>query len=208
MDGAESLVTNSVSASTRTYTSAIVSACEVMALKRLIPVLLLALPLLAGGQDKKPPTDLRGVLLEQLRTTHSNEDWFVPAKIAVQGLTAEQAGWNPGKGNHSVGQLAYHLWFWNTRELASFKGEKSPTFSGNNEETFDSFTAAQWDELVKKLDQVMADWEKAVETADDQKLAEKASLVAHVGTHNAYHIGQMIFVRRLQGSWDPAKGVK
>ena len=29
----------------------------------------------------------------------------------------------------------------------------------------------------KKLDQVMADWEKAVETADDQKLAEKASLV-------------------------------
>ena len=177
-------------------------------MKRLISVLLLAATASAVAQNKKAPTDLRGVLMEQLRTTHSEEDWFVPAKIAVDGLTAEQASWNPGKGNHSVGQLAYHLWFWDSRALADFKGEKNPAFSGNNEETFDNFTAAQWDELVKKLDQVMADWENAVQAADDKQLAEKASLVAHVGTHNAYHIGQMIFVRRLQGSWNPAKGVK
>jgi uncharacterized damage-inducible protein DinB len=177
-------------------------------MKRFISVLLLVAAVSAAAENKKAPTDLRGVLLEQLRTTHSEEDWFVPAKIAVDGLTAEQASWNPGKGNHSVGQLAYHLWFWDSRALADFKGEKNPAFSGNNEETFDNFTAAQWNELVKKLDQVMADWDKAVETADDKQLAEKASLIAHVGTHNAYHIGQMIFVRRLQGSWDPAKGVK
>lgn len=177
-------------------------------MKRLISVVLLVATMSAVAQNKKKPADLRGVLLEQLRTTHSDEDWFVPAKIAVDGLTAEQASWNPGKGNHSVGQLAYHLWFWDSRALADFKGEKNSKFSGNNEETFDNFTAAQWDELVRKLDQVMSDWEKAVESADDAKLAENASLIAHVGTHNAYHIGQMIFVRRLQGSWDPAKGVK
>src|SRR5579863_833294 len=128
-------------------------------MKRLIPVVLLVVSLSAVAQNKKPPTDLRGVLLEQLRTTHSEEDWFVPAKVTVEGLTAEQAGWNPGKGNHSVGQLAYHLWFWNTRALASFKGEKSPAFSGNNEETFDSFTAAQWDELMKKLTRLLPNGE-------------------------------------------------
>jgi uncharacterized damage-inducible protein DinB len=54
----------------------------------------------------------------------------------------------------------------------------------------------------------MTDWEKAVEAADDQKLAENASTIAHVGTHNAYHIGQIVFVRKEQGSWDPSKGVK
>lgn len=177
-------------------------------MKRFIPLLLLLVAVNAVAQNKPKATDLRGVLLEQLRTTHSEEDWFVPAKIAVDGLTAEQASWNPGKGNHSVGQLAYHLWFWDSRALADFKGEKNPSFSGNNDETFENFTAAQWEELVKKLDQVMADWEKAVETADDKKLAENASLVAHVGAHNAYHIGQMILVRRMQGSWDPTKGVK
>lgn len=177
-------------------------------MRRLIPLLLFAVSLNAVAQNKKPPTDLRGVLLEQLRTTHNQADWFVPAKTAVDGLTAEQAKWSPGKGNHSVGQLAYHIWFWDARALADFKGEKNPAFSGNNDETFDNFTSAQWDDLVKKLDQVLADWEAAVQSADDQKLAEKASLIAHVGAHNAYHIGQIIYVRKLQGSWSPDKGVK
>jgi uncharacterized damage-inducible protein DinB len=177
-------------------------------MKKLAFLLLLAIPIAASAQNTKRPTTLRGVLLEQLHTTHDQEDWFVPASIAVQGLTAEQASWSPGKGNHSVGQLAYHLWFWNTRELADFKGEKAPAFDGNNDETFDNFTAAQWDDLVKKLNQVLTDWDTAVAAADDQTLARNASLVAHVGAHNAYHIGQILYVRKLQGAWDPAKGVK
>jgi uncharacterized damage-inducible protein DinB len=177
-------------------------------MKKLVLLLLLAVPLATLGQNKKPPTTLRGVLLEQLHTSHDEEDWYVPAKIAVDGLTAEQAKWSPGKGGHSVGQLAYHLWYWNNRELATFNGERLPPFDGNNNETFDNFTAAQWDDLVKKLDQVMTDWETAVEKADDKKLAENASLIAHVGAHNAYHIGQILYARKLQGVWNPDKGVK
>lgn len=177
-------------------------------MKKLAILLLLALPLTAVAQNKKPPTTLKGVLLEQLRTTHSEEEWFVPANIAVQGLTAEQAKWTPGKDSHSVGQLASHLLFWNTRELADFKGEKPQPFNGNNDETFNNFDAAQWADTVKKLDAVLSEWEKVVEAADDQKLAANASLIAHIGAHNAYHVGQIIYVRKLQGSWDPAKGVK
>jgi len=176
---------------------------------KLLALLLLALLPCAGlAQGKKPPTTLRGVLLEQLHTTHDQEDWFVPASIAVQGLTAEQAKWTPSKDVHSVGQLAYHLWFWNSRELAEFKGEKSPAFDGNNDETFNDFNAAQWDDLVKKLNQVMTDWDNAVAAADEETLAKHASLVAHVGTHNAYHVGQIILVRKLHGTWDSSKGVK
>lgn len=33
-------------------------------------------------------------------------------------------------------------------------------------------------------------------------------LIAHVCAHNAYHVGQIIYVRKLQGVWDPEKGVK
>lgn len=177
-------------------------------LKKLAILLLLSAPLFAQTNDKKPPTTLRGVLLEQLRTTHDKEDWFVPVSIAVDGLTAQQAMWSPGKGNHSVGQLAYHIWYWDTRALNDFKGEKNEKFDGNNNETFDNFTSAQWDDLVKKLNQVLADWDKAVETADDAKIAANASLIAHVGAHNAYHVGQILYVRKLQGAWNPDKGVK
>jgi uncharacterized damage-inducible protein DinB len=170
------------------------------------PCLLLAVA--AYAQDKKP-TSLRDVLLAELRSTHTSEEWFVPANIAVKGLTPEQASWSDGKGNHSVGQLAYHLVFWNQQSLARLKGEQPPQkYSGNNEETFDKFDAKTWSETVRELDQVLTDLEKWVETADESKLKEEAQRLTHISTHNAYHIGQIIFVRKEQGSWDPKNGVK
>jgi len=61
---------------------------------------------------------------------------------------------------------------------------------------------------VKQLDQVMTDWENAVEAADEAKVKESASGISHVATHNAYHIGEIVMVRKEQGSWNPDKGVK
>jgi|SRR5215471_6436286 len=177
-------------------------------MKRFLVFLLLSLSLAAYAQDQKPAPTLKSILLEQLRTTHNDKDWFVPANVAVAGITAEQASWTDGKGNHSIGQLAYHLIFWNRQELAKFKGQTPEKFSGDNNETFNAFDAKKWDATVKELDQVMTDWEKAVETADDAQLQKFSSMIAHVGTHNAYHVGQMVYIRRLQGSWDPEKGVK
>jgi uncharacterized damage-inducible protein DinB len=172
---------------------------------RFFLLLLLAIPV--SGQDKKPTT-LREVLLAELKSTHGAEEWFVPANIAVKGLTAEQASWTDGKGNHSVGQLAYHLVFWNRRNLQALKGEKPEKFSGNNDETFDQFDSKKWNETVKQLDEVMNELEKWLETADEAKLKESAQVFTHISTHNAYHIGQIIYVRKEQGSWDPQNGVR
>ena len=168
-------------------------------------LLLLAVPVHA--QDKKPTT-LRDILLAELKSTHDSEEWFVPANIAVKGLTAEQASWRDNKGNHSVGQLAYHLVYWNRRNLANLRGEKLEKFSGNNDETFDNFDAKKWNETVQQLDDVMKELEKWVETADEAKLKESARVFTHISTHNAYHIGEIIYVRKEQGSWDPKNGVR
>jgi uncharacterized damage-inducible protein DinB len=177
---------------------------------KLLPMfllLLLASPVLLQAQDKKP-TNLRDVLLAELRSTHNSEEWFVPANIAVKGLTPEQAKWTDGKGNHSVGQLAYHLVFWNRQSLARLKGETPEKFGGNNDETFNNFDSKTWNDTVQQLDQVLSDLEKWVESADEAKLKESAQTLTHISTHNAYHIGQIIYVRKEQGSWDPKNGVK
>jgi hypothetical protein len=50
--------------------------------------------------------------------------------------------------------------------------------------------------------------EKAVESATDAQLAEWAPTVANISTHNAYHIGEIVMVRKEQGAWDASKGVK
>lgn len=181
-------------------------------MKRILAVVVLGSVVGAVGyaQEKKEEkvVTLKSVLLEQLRSTHNNKDWFVDANTAVAGLTPEQASWRDGKGNHSVGQLAYHLVFWNQRSLAKFKGEPEARFSGNNEETFDTFDAKRWNDTVRQLDEVMVELERVVENANDTQLKSWASQIEHIGAHNAYHIGQIVYVRRLQGAWDPEKGVK
>jgi uncharacterized damage-inducible protein DinB len=170
--------------------------------------LVLLLSSLAFAQTKPAPTTLRGVLLEQLQSTHNRNDWFVSVDTAVDGLTPEQANWKEGNGNHSVGQLTYHLLYWDRRSLKRIQGKPLDKFSGNNDDTFNGYDPKKWDETVKELDQVMTDYEKFVETADEATLQKHASEIAHVGAHNAYHIGEMVSMRKLQGSWNPDKGVK
>ena len=170
-------------------------------------IVVLLIPALTIAEDQKPAPTLKSILLEQLRTTHDQKEWFAPANNAVDGLTAEQASWKDGKGNHSVGELVNHLIYWNSEELTKFKGETPPKYSGNNDDTF-RFDASQWSSSVKKLNEVMSAWEKGVEAADDAKLKDWYSIIAHIGAHNAYHIGEIVYVRREQGSWDANKGVK
>ena len=176
--------------------------------KRVAIFVLWAMAIPAFAQDQKPAPTLKSILLDQLRSTHNNSEWFVCANVAVAGLTPEQASWTDGKGNHSVGQLTNHLVFWNEQQLAKLTRTAPAKYSGNNDETFNSFDSKSWNETVKRLDKVLTDLEKLVENADEAKLKEIAPGIAHVNTHNAYHIGQIVFVRKEQGSWDPSKGVK
>lgn len=169
-------------------------------------LLLLASPLLHAQRDTVPT--LKSVLLEQLRTTHNVKDWFVPPSLAVAGLTAEQANWKDSSENHSIAQLTTHLIFWNKQLLDKFKGNKPADFDGNNKETFSPVTATTWTATVKQLDEVLSEWERVVTTADETKLASWYSTLAHIGTHNAYHTGQIIYIRKMKGWWDDEKGVK
>jgi len=177
-------------------------------MKHVVLLLMLAASLQSPAQQAKPAPTLKSILLEQLRTTHNEKDWFVPANVAIEGITPEQAKWTDGSGNHSIGQLTVHLIFWNSQQLAKMKGQPPPKFSGDNNETFNSFDAANWPATVKQLDDVLTDLEKTVETFDDAKINKWASNLAHIGTHNAYHTGQIVYIRKLQGSWNPEKGVK
>ena len=177
-------------------------------MKHVVMLLLLAATLPSIAQQAKPAPTLKSILLEQLRTTHNEKDWFVPANIAIEGITPEQAKWTDGSGNHSIGQLTVHLIFWNRQQLAKMKGVPGPEFSGNNDETFNSFDAANWAAAVKQLDDVLTDLEKTVEAFDDAQMNKWATNIAHIGAHNAYHTGQIVYVRKLQGSWNPEKGVK
>lgn len=176
-------------------------------MRALAVLLFLSQPVLAAEGPAKAVT-LKSSLLEQLRMTHDLQDWFVPVKPAIEGVTAAQAGWKPQGGDHSIGQLTNHLLFWNSQNLARFKGVTPAKFDGNNDETFNAFDQAKWDQIRKDLDRVMTEMEKLVAAADDKTLEKWAPTLGRIATHNAYHTGQIVVLRKMQGAWDASKGVR
>ena len=176
-------------------------------MRALAVLLFLSHPVLAAEGPAKAVT-LKASLLDQLRITHDQQDWFVPVKPALEGVTAAQASWKPQGGDHSIGQLANHLLFWNSQNLAKFKKVTPAKFDGNNDETFNAFDQAKWDEVRKQLEQVLTELEKLVAAADDKTLQSWAPTLGRIATHNAYHTGQILVLRKMQGAWDPTKGVK
>ena len=175
-------------------------------MKQLLVIAALCFSLSSIAQTK--PTTLKSILLAQLKTTHNVQDWFVPINQSLEGLTPEQAIWKDKKDNHSVAELATHLLFWDKQQLAKFKGVKGDAFDGDNTKTFSNLSKEEWATVLKQLDQVLTDLEKLIEQADDAQVAKWSGDISHISTHNAYHTGQILYIRKSQGSWNPEKGVK
>ncbi len=70
-----------------------------------------------------------------------------------------------------------------SRASISFQGGKPEKFDGNNDETFNKFDEKSWAKTVADLDAVMTEWEKAVEAADEAKVALWASRIARNEGH-------------------------
>src|SRR5215831_8150453 len=113
---------------------------------------ILAASVLAGAQQSNAPLPLKAILLQQLRETHNEKNWFVSEKEAVAGLTGEQAAWSDGK-NHSAGQLVDHMNYWNLSNLARLKHQPAPK-TPNNDATF-SFDPANWKTSQSEFDRIM-----------------------------------------------------
>lgn len=167
-------------------------------------------------------------LIEQFNVCFDENGWFVALKNALKNLTAEQAAWKPDGLDNSIGGILAHLNFYNERYLRRFKGEAVPPSTLDNSETFstrenrktfagaDETSEANWQTEVAQFDAIMSEWRSAIHSADEEKLAQMVSaenqspwweVISNINTHNAHHGGQIVVIRKLQGSWDALKGV-
>ena len=160
------------------------------------------------------------ILLEQFNACYDENGWFVALKNALRNLSATDANWKPAGVEHSVRETVNHLIFWNERWLRRFRGQAvksapqiAETFLNENEP---DLSEAVWEAAVDRLYEVFDAWKRILETITEAKLAEKVSEsydapwsapLAQMNIHNAYHIGQIVFARKLQGSWKDGQGV-
>ncbi|MDM5227300.1 DinB family protein [Cytobacillus sp. NJ13] len=149
-------------------------------------------------------TDL---LLRMLDTTYDNESWYAPFKPAIEGLTAEQARWRPaGDTAKSIWENVNHLIYYKKRLAANLEGREwaqnldgDQTFSLTDQINDDK----EWMAVVERAEMVQRSLREALintatEALEQNSLVEK---LLDIMLHDAYHTGQIIQIRKMQGSW-------
>lgn len=164
--------------------------------------LIILIILIIGCSKKKSSSELRPLLIEQLKYSHFEENWFVPTKIAINGLTPEQVNWKDSTQNHSIGELVSHLIFWNDMYLRSLKGEDFSDFDIDNDSTFLIYTVKEWKKITSNLDSIQMEFERWTENATEEQLSEEALDILTMVSHNSYHSGQIIYIRKRNGWWN------
>ena len=157
------------------------------------------------------------IILAQMSACHNDENyWFAPVKNVLAGLTEAQA-LQKDESNNSIMQIVIHLIFWNERWLKRFKGEEVPKMEGDNKTTFSVGASIEdWEKTIMHIDNIMTEWINTIKKKDDAELLKPVfegeadpwnSYLHTIAMHNAYHIGQIVTIRKIQGSWDPDQGV-
>nr|WP_263327600.1 DinB family protein [Neobacillus sp. Marseille-Q6967] len=157
----------------------------------------------------------KDVILEQFLLCHRKNGWFVSFQSAVNGLTPEQALWKNTDSENSIWEIISHLVFWNERYLNYYKDVENPKMDGTNDSTFGYLNDLEWTDLVRRFNGVMASWYESIQQSDESRLNQTrqgaggtwSETLTNITLHNAYHIGQIVTIRKMQGSWSKEKGV-
>ena len=142
------------------------------------------------------------------------EEWssFVPASRALDDLTPEQAVTKLEGWPHSIAELVAHMLFWQRHDFQTIE-------TGSEPEVADpalSWPAVTEDDWPRLKDEFLKALEHSREMARDPDQLERpilgdrfsvgARMVWFTG-HNAYHLGQVVLMRRILGAWPPGGGM-
>ena len=156
------------------------------------------------------------ILLGQFAACYDKNGWFVATKNAIAGVTAAQADWKPEGADNSIREIINHLNFYTYAYLQRFKGIDYEYATDDNDVTFDHGEAESWEAEAARFDSIMSELRAELEKADESKFEEMAPprneskwkvVIANINAHGAHHGGQIVLLRKLQGSWDSGEGV-
>lgn len=151
---------------------------------------------------------LREHLIQLLTGSHAHADF----NAAIKDMPVELQGKRPKGADHSPWELLEHLRIaqWDILEFSRDAHHQSPAWPGGywpatpvppDEHAWEKSVRAFRRDLKALCDLVTdpaTDLYAKIPHGDGQTILREALLTAD---HNAYHVGQLILVRRLLGAW-------
>ncbi|MED3554313.1 DinB family protein [Cytobacillus praedii] len=154
---------------------------------------------------------VKDVLADQLLANANDPSWYLPFTDSVENLSEKEAFWRPNKDCHSIAEIVQHLLYWNETWQTRYKESnvKAVPPLNNNNESFIIPDNQSFQNLKERLLSALLQWQDLLTTERIERnvegFPEKVQwweVLGNVTTHNAYHIGQIIYIRKLQQSWD------
>ena len=149
------------------------------------------------------------LLLNTLDSTFDKESWYAPFKHAIEGLTAEQAMWKPsGEETNTIWENVNHLIYYKERLAANLEGrEWIHNLDGND--TFyltkQSNDDMEWKKVVERSEDAQHNLRQVLSAISERERAKfTRGKLLDIMLHDAYHTGQIIQLRKMQGAW-PSK---
>lgn len=151
----------------------------------------------------------KSILIDQLTACYNDKSWFIPLAEILDDLTAEEAVIK-NDNEQSIWSIVNHLIFWNEKWLDRFKaGEFRLDHNIDNDETFavaqDQLNEIGWTETLNRLENVFVSWRVVLEETEESKLTKQLpeyfdapwwGVVSNLSIHNAYHVGQIMLLKK------------
>lgn len=141
--------------------------------------------------------------------TFEKESWHVPLIDAVRGLQAAQAAWKPAPERHSIWQIVEHLIFWKEYMLSRLRGApRGPSGWAKGLDWKDVWetTDSAWEDTLRRLVEVQKALKAELGRRSDDDLdvplpgsSFPLFTIQTMAVHDAYHCGQICYLRALQG---------
>ena len=146
---------------------------------------------------KEPSAELSKILEEG----YQRKAWLGPnLKGSLRGVTPAQAAFRPAPGRHSIRELTLHAAYWKYAVWRRLTGEKRGSFPLDGSNWFARTgvpTAAEWKRDKELLEAEHRRLRAAVAKLPARPAYRILRQVYGVALHDAYHTGQIQYVKRL-----------
>ncbi|WP_045234343.1 DinB family protein [Deinococcus pimensis] len=135
---------------------------------------------------------------------------YVKWAAALDGLSPEDATRAPEGCPHSVADVTAHTLYWYEWLLGHARGER-PAWPEHAEDGWPEVDAAGWETRRARLLSVLDELRERSLDVDflatpSFKGATWGRTLLGFSFHGAYHLGQVVLIRRMLGAWPPPGG--
>ena len=148
------------------------------------------------------------ILLNALKGVNAHVD----PRNAVEALTIEVAGKEIKNSPYTIWQILKHINFWQERFISYIKEDYTrPSLSAKEGWSF-SASPSNEEELQNEIKKFKLSLDE-VNNFNKEELEKKAQryksgydVLQAMASHISYHIGEIVLMRRMLGSWPPLSG--